>query len=219
MNSVEPINKDLSQWIDRQSNQGVLVLISGPSGAGKDTLMNLVLSRNPNINHFVTTTTRAKRPGEVDGKDYHFISRHEFEKLIAEDAFFEWVEYRGNLYGGQKKHLEQTLSSGHDVIWRLDVRGIKNIKDKVKQMFPYSATVFITPPSMGSLVKRLKNRNPKDDWLNWNLKMAVWEMKRFGEFDYLIVNRDNQAGKASQELEAIIKSLRLKIFSSNLSAD
>jgi len=205
---------EVTEELDAQEKRGVLLVLSGASGVGKDTVMQALLDKYPNMQKLVTTNSRPKRPEEVDGYDYHFISQSEFEKLIAEDAFFEWVEYRGHLYGGQKQHLEKTLSSGQDVIWRLDVRGVKNIKDKVKQMFPYSATVFITPPTMESLVKRLKNRNPEDSWLNWNLKMAVWEMKRFAEFDYLIVNYDDQADRASQDLEAIIRSLRLKLLDS-----
>ena len=201
----------LQKEIQQQSQRGVLVLISGPSGAGKDTIMNAVIDDDPNVVHFVTTTSRPKRKGEIDGKDYHFISREEFEKLIAQDAFFEWVEYRGNLYGGQKKHLQQTLNSGKDVIWRLDVKGVKNIKDKVKEMFPYSATVLITPPSMESLINRLKNRGTETNWEDWNLNMAMWEVKQFQDFDYLIVNKDNQIDQAVADLKAIIRSLRLKI--------
>jgi len=203
----------LRQEIVSQNKRGVLVLISGPSGAGKDTVMNLAIQKGRNITHFVTTTTRAKRPGEVDGKDYHFISRRKFESLIGQDAFFEWVEYRGHLYGGQKKHLEQTLSLGQDVIWRLDVKGVKNIKDKVKKTFPRSATVFITAPSMEDLIKRLRQRDgDQDNWQKWNLDMAAWETKQIRDFDYLIINRQGQPEAAADQLLAIINSLRLKLI-------
>ncbi len=206
------LNPGLKKEIKAQLQRGVLVIISGPSGAGKDTIMNEVIKRDKNVVHMVTTTSRPKRPGEVDGRDYYFISREEFEQLIAKDAFIEWVEYRGNLYGGQKKHLEETLALGKDIIWRIDVRGVKNIKDKIKTLFPYTALVFITAPSLEVLQKRLIKRGSETNWQNWNLNMAVWETKQYKEFDYLIVNQDGKLNKAVKDLQSIIRSLRLRIL-------
>ncbi len=211
--ALPKINPLLKKEIDSQSRRGVLVVISGPSGAGKDTIMNAVIDSDPNVIHLVTTTSRSKRPGEKDGKDYYFISRQEFEKLIAEDAFIEWVEYRGNLYGGQIKHLRQALNSGKDVIWRIDVRGVKNIKYKLKKIFPRSALVLIIAPTFETLLNRLKKRGSETNWQNWNINMAVWEMKQFKAFNYLIVNEDGKLDKAVSELKSIITSLRLKILS------
>ncbi len=206
------LNLDLKKEIKTQLQRGVLVIISGPSGAGKDTIMNEVIKRDKNVVHMVTTTSRPKRPGEIHGRDYYFISREEFEQLIAKDAFIEWVEYRGNLYGGQKKHLEETLALGKDIIWRIDVRGVKNIKDKIKTLFPYTALVFITAISLDVLQKRLIKRGSEAGWQNWNLNMAVWETKQYKEFDYLIVNQDSKLDEAVKDLQAIIRSLRLRIL-------
>ncbi len=209
------LNPQLKKEIQSQLQRGVLVIISGPSGAGKDTIMDEVIKEDKNVVHMVTTTSRPKRPGEVEGKDYYFVSRQEFERLIAEDAFIEWVEYRGNLYGGQKKHLQETLSSGKDIIWRIDVRGVKNIKDKIKKLFPYTALVFITAPSIEVLHQRLIRRGSETNWQDWNLNMAVWETKQYSEFDYLIVNQDGKLDQAVKDLRAIIRSLRLKINPTN----
>lgn len=194
-----------------QKSRGVLLVLTGPSGAGKDTLFAKLKEKRPSIIKIVTTTSRAPRAGESEGNPYHFISREEFEKKIVEDAFFEWVEFRGALNGTQKKTLEDALKKGVDVIWRIDAKGVKNIKEKVKAMVDRSVFVFLTSP-----VEVLKNRVQKDEGeqsvKRWNESIVLWEREQYDDCDYLVFNEQEKLEEAVMDVLAIMDTKRLEIL-------
>jgi len=200
------------QELDQQTKRGVLLVVSGASGAGKDTVMKLLLQNYSNMQKLVTTNSRPKRPEEVEGYDYYFVSKEEFERLIAEDAFFEWVEYRGHYRGGQKRHVAEALASGKDVIWRIDVKGVKNIKKKVKEMFPYSVFVLLVVRDLDTLEKRMIERaSENNEELSWSLDMAIWEQKQFKDFDYLVPNEDGNLEETVSRVAAIVEATRMRV--------
>ncbi len=204
---------EVTEELDKQKKRGVLLVLSGASGVGKDTVMQALLERYPNMQKLVTTNSRPKRPDEVDGYDYHFVTREEFEKLIAEEAFFEWVEYRGHYRGGQKKHVEEALKSGKDVIWRIDVRGVKNIKEKVKKMFPRSVFVLLVVRGLDTLKKRMEERaSETQEELDWNLDMARWEQRQWHDFDYVVENKEGELDKTVETIADIVKVAKLKVI-------
>ncbi len=189
----------------------ILIIISGPTCSGKDTVMRELLKRNKNIRRLVTTNSRPKRLDEQEGIDYYFIMRNEFERLIAQEAFYEWVEYRGEYRGGRKKHVNEALASGKDVIWRIDVRGVKNIYEKVKKEVPNSVFIFLTE-SLEVLKKRMAKRATENHkWKTWSVNMAIWELKQYQDFDYLVKNKEGKLNQTIRQIEDIIEAERLKI--------
>lgn len=198
--------------LERQKKRGVLLVLSGPSGVGKDSVMLKLLEKNPKMEKLVTTNSRPKREDEKDGFDYHFVSREEFEKLIAEEAFFEWVEYRGHYRGGQKKHVQEALDSGRDVIWRIDVRGVMNIKAKVKEMFPHSVFVMLAVSDLDILQKRMEERASETQAdLDWSIDMAMWEQRQWHHFDYVVENEEDKLDLAVDEVINIVEATRMKV--------
>ena len=190
-----------------KAKNGVLLILSGPTCAGKDEVMKRLLERNKNMQRLVTTNSRKKRDDEVEGVDYYFISRDRFEELISKNAFFEWVEYRGEYRGGQVKHVEKALESGKDVVWRIDVRGVKNIGKKVKKTVPRSALVMLRSP-LKVLRKRSKRRKTEDKhWENWSMDRAKWELNQTEDFDYIVENEEGELDRTVEKVEKIIKSL------------
>ncbi len=160
----------------------------------------------------VTTNSRPKRDDEKDGFDYHFVTREEFEKLIAEEAFFEWVEYRGHYRGGQTKHVQDALDSGKDVIWRIDVRGVMNIRAKVKEIFPHSAFVLLAVNELEILKKRMEERASESQTdLEWSVDMAMWEQRQWHHFDYVVENNDGNLGKTVEAVAKIVETTRMKV--------
>ncbi len=203
----------LSEELNRQRKRGVLLILSGPSGVGKDSVMLRLLEKYPNMQKLVTTNSRAKRPDEKDGFDYHFVTREEFEKLIKENAFFEWVEYRGAYRGGQKKHVEEALASGKDVVWRIDVRGVKNVREKVKSLFPHSVFVLLAVNDPKTLEKRMQERATENaEELNWSMDIAAWELQQWRDFDYIVSNEDGQLEKAVDTIAEIVETMRMRVM-------
>lgn len=206
------IPEDVVMELNRQKRRGVLLVLSGPSGVGKDTVMLKLLEKYPKMEKLVTTNSRPKREEEKDGFDYHFVSREEFEKLIAEEAFFEWVEYRGHYRGGQTKHVQEALDSGKDVIWRIDVRGVMNIKAKVKQMFPHSVFVLLAVDDMKILKRRMDVRaSETQEELDWSVDIAVWEQRQWNHFDYVVKNEENKLDEAVDLVAKIVEVTRMKV--------
>jgi guanylate kinase len=187
---------------------GVLVVLSGPTCSGKDAVMRRILERNKNMQRLVTTNSREKREDEKNGVDYHFVTRKEFEKLIADGGFFEWVEYRGEYRGGQQKHVIEALKSGKNVIWRIDVRGVKNIYKKVKEMVPKSIFVMLRS-SMKTLRERSQERKTEDKtWENWSMDRARWELDQVKDFDFVVDNMQDELDKTVVEIEKLIEKTR-----------
>lgn len=204
--------EDVGKELDRQKRRGVLLVLSGPSGAGKDTVMLELLERYSNMKKLVTTNSRPPRDEEKEGFDYYFVSRDQFEKLIAEEAFFEWVEYRGHYRGGQKKHVQEALDSGHDVVWRIDVRGVKNIREKVKLMFPHSAFVLLAVKDLDTLKQRMvKRASETNEDLEWSVDMAVWEQRQWRDFDYVVDNEDGDLRETVEKVKDIVEVTRMKV--------
>lgn len=209
LNGIE----DVVQELEKQRNRGVLLVLSGASGAGKDTVMEALLEKYPKMKKLVTTNSRPKRDDEKEGYDYFFVNREEFEKLISEEAFFEWVEYRGHYRGGQKRHVQEALDSGHDVIWRIDVRGVKNIKEKVKKLFPYSVFVLLVVEDLEVLKQRLEKRNSETEGdMEWNMDMAVWEQRQYRDFDYLVLNEDGKLDQTVENVGKIVEATRRRVI-------
>lgn len=194
-----------------QQHRGILAIITGPTGSGKDTVLNKLQLENPHMVKVITTTSRSMRENESEGKPYHFFSREEFERKIEEHAFFEWVEFRGELYGTQKKTLTDALVTGADVIWRIDTRGVKNIKQKVNEMFDRAVFIFLASP-----VEVLEQRVHRDEGEHgfakrWNKSLVSWEMDQYEDCDYLVYNEEDTLDRTMHQVKAIMDAKRREI--------
>ena len=187
-------------------SQGTLYIISAPSGAGKTSLVKALIGQDPLVCVSVSNTTRAARPGEVDGKDYHFTAMEEFDRMIAAGEFLEHAEVFTNKYGTSKAWVEQTLTEGRDVILEIDWQGAA----QVRELMPEAVSIFILPPSRGELEKRLNNRGQdSDEVIAQRMSEAVSEMSHYHEFDYLVIN--DQFEQALTELQAIFLARRQRL--------
>ena len=165
--------------------QGRLFILSGCSGVGKDTILSKFIERNPDVKRSVSSTTRAPRPGEQSGVDYFFVSKDEFKKSADNDEFLEWAEFSGNYYGTKKNFVEETLSKGLDLILKIEVQGAKQVKEKINK----AKTIFILPPSLEELEKRLRGRQTdSEDAVRKRMQIAAKEIEAGKNFDYTIVN-------------------------------
>ncbi|MFM2477274.1 guanylate kinase [Celerinatantimonas sp. MCCC 1A17872] len=187
--------------------KGTLYIVSAPSGAGKSSMINALINRNPNlpIQVSISHTTRAPRPGEENGVHYHFVSKTEFEELIAQSAFFEYAEVFGNYYGTSKLAIEQTLSQGIDVFLDIDWQGARQVREQMNE----AVSVFILPPSSAELENRLKMRGQdSQEVIRSRMLQAKAEMSHYDEYDYLIINEDFD--RAVTQLQAILQCHRLR---------
>ncbi|MDR9469195.1 guanylate kinase [Marinospirillum sp.] len=188
--------------------QGRLYILSAPSGAGKTSLVAALLEKLPKLEVSVSHTTRAPRPGEEDGINYHFVSKAEFQKLVDEGAFFESAEVFGNYYGTSQQAVEQRMAAGVDVILEIDWQGAQQVRRKM----PEAISVFILPPSQEALRERLNNRGQDSEAIiEGRMQQAINEMSHYPEYDYLLVNDDFQ--QALNELQAIFITQRLTLDS------
>lgn len=166
-------------------NKGLLLVLSAPSGCGKDTVIAELKKRDADFVQSVSVTTREMRDGEQDGVDYFFIDAPTFEKRIEEDFFLEYVKFGDNYYGTPKKRIEELTAEGTNVLLKIEVEGAGN----VRKVFPDAVTVFIVPPSMEELEKRLKSRGTEtEETYRKRLEIAHDELKRACEYDYVVVN-------------------------------
>jgi guanylate kinase len=181
----------------------LLIVISGPSGAGKDTVMQRMKERGLKF-HFVTTaTTRPRRPNEVDGKDYLFISAERFAKMIEADEFMEHALVYGDYKGVPREQVRKALASGHDVVMRLDVQGAETIR----RLVPEALLIFITTDSEDELISRLQERSTETrEALAIRIATTRQELKRADAFDYVIVNHDEQLDHTVDVVQAIIEA-------------
>ncbi|HQT91690.1 MAG TPA: guanylate kinase [Candidatus Kryptobacter bacterium] len=193
--------------------RGMLLVVSAPSGAGKTTIVKEVLRQYPSFGFSVSATTRQKRQGEVDGKDYFFISRGEFEKRIADGELVEFEEIYSNYYGTLKSEVEKALSNGNDIVFDVDVNGGLSIKAK----FPEAVLIFVKPPSMEILRKRLEGRGSETaEQIDGRMARVQMELEKGEQFDYIIIN--DELKRAVNEVFDIINKKR-KEFSSGTEAD
>ena len=184
--------------------EGLLIVISAPSGAGKTTLCNGLVSRFPVLKESVSYTTRLPRPGEKDGVDYHFVTDECFKKMVAENGFAEWAEVHGNFYGTSIATLEQARYEGVDILLDIDCQGARILKDRgVNGVF-----VFVLPPSMAELRRRLESRSSDAaEVIERRIARATEEIKEVGWYDYIVVN--DRLEEAQEGLAAIVTAARL----------
>ena len=167
------------------SGRGRLYVLSGPSGVGKGSLLKALLSYLPGVVRSVSATTRAPRPGEIDGVDYHFLTREEFEANIAAERFFEYAEYNRNYYGTPRDPVERLLGQGLDVILEIEVQGAQIVRSQA----PSAIMIFIQPPSLKALEDRLRHRDTESDArIADRLRIAASELARVPLYDYTVVN-------------------------------
>jgi guanylate kinase len=185
------------------SSHGTLFIVSAPSGAGKSTLVNALLAREPGIALSISHTTRAPRPGEVNGKQYHFVDRATFEAMVARGEFLEHAEVFGNLYGTSLAGVRAQLAAGHDVLLEIDWQGAQ----QVRAAAPDCVTIFILPPSRAELERRLRARaSDSEATIERRLAESREEMSHAHEFDCVIVN--DVFADALAQLQSIVRSVR-----------
>ena len=188
------------------SAPGSLFVVSAPSGAGKSTLVKLLLECDRRVRHSVSCTTRAPRPGEQDGREYHFVDIPAFCAMRDRGEFIEWAEVHGNFYGTSRVWIESQMQAGCDMLLEIDWQGAQ----QVRRLFPAATTIFILPPSTAELERRLRARGQDaEDVIQRRVAAALGEMRHVGEFDFVIINKDLQT--ASEDLAAVVRAARLRL--------
>lgn len=190
---------------------GLLFIVAAPSGAGKTTLVRQLLASTAGIGLSISHTTRAPRPGEEDGREYHFIDVGRFKAMIEADDFLEWAEVHGNYYGTSKRWIEAERAAGRDVLLEIDWQGAR----QVRQIFPDAISLFILPPSLEALSLRLQGRGTDSpEVIARRLAAAREEMSHVGEFGYVIINDDLQTALA--DFSAVVRATRLRLETQRL---
>jgi guanylate kinase len=185
---------------------GLLFIISSPSGGGKTSLVRALLEAEPEVRLSVSYTTRAARPGEVDGRDYHFVTPPVFERMLEAGEFLESAVIYGNRYGTSQKWIERERAEGHDVLLEIDWQGAQQVRRLLRQV----VTIFILPPSPEVLESRLRGRGQdNEEVVNRRLAAARHEIAHVSEYEYVIINDD--FNRAAQDLRSIIRAERLKL--------
>ncbi|MBW4649878.1 MAG: guanylate kinase [Kastovskya adunca ATA6-11-RM4] len=178
---------------------GRLIVLTGPSGVGKGTLLKMLLQRHPELYLSISATTRQPRHGEVNGKHYHFVSRQEFEQMVTQGEFIEWAQYAGNYYGTPRSAVEQQIKQGHWAILEIELQGARLLK----KTFPAALRIFILPPSVAELEDRIRRRaQDSNEAIAKRLASAKTEIAAADEFDIQIVNDDLE--KALKDIESTI---------------
>ncbi len=187
--------------------KGILLVLSGPSGAGKGTICKYLLANNPSLKYSVSATTRAPRNGEVNGQSYHFVSKDNFLDMIAQDELLEYAEVYGNYYGTPNRYVQNLLDENYDVILEIDPQGAMQIKNK----FPDAIFVLILPPSLTELSDRIYKRGTDTaEVIRHRLSKAVSELKFCAsKYDYLVIN--DEVNKASDKILAIIAAEKCRV--------
>ena len=185
---------------------GHLYIVSAPSGAGKTTLVRMLLENDPGIRLSISYTTRAPRPGEQDGREYNFVEMAAFRAMVERGEFLEWAEVHGNCYGTSRVWIEREMAAGRDVLLEIDWQGAQ----QVRQLFPAAIGVFVLPPSMDELARRLTGRGTDSaDVIARRLAAAHEEMRHVFEFEYVIINDELQ--RALADLLSVVRASRLRL--------
>lgn len=185
---------------------GNLFVISAPSGTGKSTLVNALLAQDLRLRLSISYTTRAPRPGEVNGREYHFVDAKVFEAMLERGEFLESAEVHGNRYGTSQKWIDATRAQGLDVVLEIDWQGAQ----QVRRIYPEVVTMFVLPPSMQELERRLRLRGQDaEEVIARRLRNAATEIGHVAEFDYVIINKDFD--EARQDLAAVVRATRLAL--------
>src|SRR6266550_5309017 len=191
---------------DGVERRGLMFVLSSPSGAGKTTLSRLLIERMPGLRMSVSVTTRAKRPGEVEGKDYLFVDKARFEEMVKRHELLEWATVFDNRYGTPRAPVEAALSAGQDVLFDIDWQGTQQLREKARADV---VSVFILPPSAADLEKRLHTRaQDSDEVIRGRMSRASHELSHWAEYDYIVVNQN--VDDALSEVQSILKAERLK---------
>jgi guanylate kinase len=185
------------------NKRGLLIVISGPSSVGKDTLIKGLLELDHDLVYSVSGTTRKPRPGELPDKNYTFLTREQFEELVKKDAFLEHATYNGNLYGTFRDRVERARNDGRDVVLKIDVQGAEQVREKV----PEGVFIFLAPPSIDELIKRQIKRNTESvEDMEARRRIATREMEYAVRYDHVVVNDDIE--RAVREVLDIIRDAR-----------
>jgi guanylate kinase len=189
------------------NREGIILIISAPSGAGKTTLCRALLERFPTMKESISYTTRTPRAGEVHGVDYFFVSREEFQRMVDGDAFAEWAEVHGNLYGTALATIDDARKSGVDLVLDIDCQGARRLKEQIERC----VYIFILPPGMAELRRRLENRSSDaQEVIDRRIERAAGEIREARWYDYIIINDNFET--AFEELSAIVVSHSRRTF-------
>jgi guanylate kinase len=200
MTQVLPMNSSADP--KQCQTAGRLIVLTGPSGVGKGTLVRSLLQSHPELYLSVSVTTRSPRPGEINAKHYYFVSREQFEQMIAQQQLLEWAQFAGNCYGTPRQQVEEKIQQGKSVLLEIELEGARQIRTS----FPEAMRIFILPPSMQELEQRLRSRGQdSEEAITRRLRRAEEEINAAGEFDFKIVN-DN--------FETALKDIEAALFSS-----
>ncbi|KGX93223.1 guanylate kinase [Pontibacillus halophilus JSM 076056 = DSM 19796] len=185
--------------------KGILFILSGPSGVGKGTVRKSLFEKDTDLKYSISMTTRPPREGEVDGVDYFFKTKEDFEQMIADKGMIEYAQYVGNYYGTPKAYVEEQLEAGNDVFLEIEVQGALQVKEN----FPEGVFVFLIPPSLEDLKNRIINRGTEtEDLVHSRLQAAKEEIEMMDYYDYVVVN--DQVDRAVQTVQSIVKSEHCK---------
>ena len=197
-----------SQALFHSPTRSLLIVLSGPSGAGKDAILTRMKELGYPLEYITTVTTRPQRAGERDNVDYHFISTERFQEMISRKELLEWANVYGNWYGVPKEAVKQALDKGQDVIVKVDIQGAATMK----KILPHAVFVFLVPPSMEELAIRLKQRHTESAFdLALRAKTAEEEIKQLPLFDYIVVNRQDEIALAVSDIKAIITAEKCRV--------
>lgn len=205
MNRYKILNKSFNNSKDIE-RRGLMYVLSSPSGAGKTSIATKLISQDPHISMSISMTTRKPRPGEVDGKDYIFVSKDEFNQAIEDNQLLEWAEVFGNFYGTPREAVENKLKEGRDVLFDIDWQGTQQLHEKVGNDL---VRLFILPPSVNVLEERLKRRGQDEDHIvQARMKEAANQISHWAEYDYVIINEN--LDESLSEVQNILNAERLK---------
>jgi guanylate kinase len=191
---------------DAIARRGLMLVLSSPSGAGKTTLSRKLLESDPGVELSISVTTRKQRPGEVDGRDYHFVDAARFDAMVANDELLEWAHVFGNRYGTPRAPVDAALARGRDVLFDIDWQGTQQLRERANRDL---VSIFVLPPSIPDLERRLRARaQDSDDVIHARMTKAADEMSHWAEYDYVVINTD--IGHAFAEVQSILAAERLK---------